>query len=533
MLIEDSTWAMIQIDAQVNPAVLLYCKDFTIKQTYTQMDSTIYLPKRIALDYLIKDGQFDIVGNVIAKHSKYAVNKGIESRFFNNEIVVYQDEAFDRDSTYWEENRLESFQKDELDFVDKHDSLAKYYVSEAYFAKIDSAFNRITWWAPLIGFGHRNRMLGTEWYISGLLEQVIPFGIGGYRHRLPAYVNKDFDNGLGLDTRVFLDYGFNNGDAKGEAELGFKYNPLKQMKTSIRAGDTYEMINNYASIEQTFSRSNYVRRIGGGITQQMEVINGLYAKASFDYSDQDPINDIQLAQWSDFLFDSLNTPIDFKRYIKSEVKLELLYRINQKYVIKRGRKMIYGQGYPEIKFMYRKGLPELFGSEVNFDYVQLSASDQIEVARFGTSSWQAEAGTFLNTSSLRLLEYKYFRGSDLYYFSNPVNSFQNLSHVVNTPNEYLSLNYSHQFEGSLMNKIPLINKLKMDITAGGGALFIPDNDIGHFEAFVGVNKLIKLKEGVLKAGVYATAGGNGIDDYSTRIKWSISFFNPFTQMWEY
>ncbi|MCB0760869.1 MAG: hypothetical protein KDC12_05050 [Flavobacteriales bacterium] len=423
--------------------------------------------------------------------------------------------------------------ENELKFITESDSISAYYASDEYYAKVDSAFNRLDWWTPLIGYGRKNSKRGTEFYLEGVLSQINPVGIGGYRHRLPGYFNKKFDNDFLLESEGFVDYGFRNKDVKGKAGIGLTYVPEKFVRTFIRAGEYYDRINNYASIEQTFSRSNFARTRMMSIAQRMEIVNGLFAELSFEYSKQSPITDIQLAPWSDDLFGGLNTPVEFEPYVKSELRLDVKYRIGQKYV-KRGReKIILGTDYPEINLVYRKGIPGLFNSEVNFDYFEISAKDHWEIGQFGYSKWQLSFGTFLNKNNLRVLEWKYFRGSDRYYFSDPVSSFQLLGPTMSTPNEYLSANYVHHFEGAILGKIPVVRWLKLGLAGGAGALSIPDNGFYHFEAYAGLERNIRIKKQLFRVGVYAVTSDNTLESTNYNWKFGLNFYNTFTKKWEY
>ena len=279
--IEDSSWALKAVDLKINGDAMQFCHEFSIIQNYGLVDDSVYLPIRREFTYTIHDGKFNILGNTRIDHSAYKVNVPLPSGIFTNEIIRYDVKAWDQDSAFWQKNRLISLKEAEQKFISKSDSIANYYTSDEFYRKSDSSFNHIGWWNILLGVGHRNRKLGTEFYIYGILGQVNPFGIGGYRHRIPGYFNLELKNNYLIETDWFVDYGFNNNDVKGKFGLGLTYFPTKFVRTFVRFGDFYEQINDYASIEQTFSRSNYVRTISWSIAQRMEIINGLYGELTF------------------------------------------------------------------------------------------------------------------------------------------------------------------------------------------------------------------------------------------------------------
>ena len=44
-------------------------------------------------------------------------------------------------------------------------------------------------------------------------------------------------------------------------------------------------------------------------------------------------------------------------------------------------------------------------------------------------------------------------------------------------------NYVHSFDGNILNKIPLISKLGLQLSAGTATLIIPDENYKHLEVF--------------------------------------------------
>lgn len=531
MWVDAKDYSLRQCNFSVEGA-LKYCNAINFTFNYGDENSK-YVPSQVYIEHSLKDGRRDEVVKVESAIESVNLQPSFEGVKFGTEYKKIDAMAYDQNDEFWNKNRSIALDSTKLVFMSKSDSLKAYYESPDYLHKLDSTFNKITKWAPIMGVGHRNREKGNEWYVEGLLGQINPFGIGGYRHMLPGYFQKDVDDDFTVRISGMVDYGFTNKDIKGRGTLGLTYNTRKFVRTQVMFGDSYDMINNFASIEQTFSRSNYVRTIMAGASQRMEILNGLYAELTFEYQDQLPLNNIEFADWRQFDVEELNTPVEFERYVKSEIRLQAQYRIKQEYYFKGNRKMVTPSKYPELTMLYRKGIPNLFSSEVDFDFIEFGAFQEIELGRFGSTRWNFQFGTFLNKKDLRTLEFKYFRGSDRFLFSDPLNSFQALGPTLNTPNEYIRINGIHHFEGTILNKIPLVRRLKMGLAVGGGSLAIPDSDFYHAEIFAGLEKSFMLFKEQVRMGVYAVNGAATIDSPDLTYKVGFTFYDNFTRKWGY
>jgi hypothetical protein len=533
LYIQDSTWALEAVDLEINRAALKFAHQVRIQLDYAKMDSCYVITQR-DISYRIRDGRDMIYGHSQVIHKDYEVNPPLTSADFSNKVKVVSDSADLRDSTYWNANRLVKLDSAEISYVSDADSIRDYYTSDEYYRKQDSLFNRIDpLWVWFTGIGHHWRKRGLTMYLGGIPEQINPFGIGGYRHKLPAYITKEFKNGMLLTNEGFVDYGFNNEDVKGKLSVGWTYIPKRFVRTKLTFGSYYDLINDYASLEQTFSRSNYVHTKTFAIAQRMEITNGLFAEASFQFSDQNPLTGIQLSRWSEDLFGELNEPTAFDRYLKSEVRFELKYRPGQKFIMLPKKKLIIGSDYPELHLIYRKGIPGLFNSEVNFDYIEVGARDQMKIPRWGRTNWSAYMGTFHNRTNLRVLEHKYFRGSDRLIFSNPIQSFQLLGPTMTTRSEYIRGNYIHHFEGTLLGKVPLLNRLRLESAWGAGALLINDRDFIHFEMFAGLERVIRIRSQLMRVGIYAVTANNSLSKADFTIKLGLDFYDAWSKRWSY
>ncbi len=533
--IQDTTFVVGKLELNLADEVMPFFSDFSWKEEFVEIEKDKWLSFGKSIQAKVKEGKTQRICHVEYKFKEYEFNISTPLNIQSSEVLKYDDYAFDRDSAYWESKQLIPLSNLEISYKHECDSLQRIYDDPKIQAKNDSTYNKITFWdVTLSGVAWRNRAKGTSYYINPLIAQANIFGIGGYRHKFGGnfsqYIKK---NDFLLETDGYIDYGFANKDVRGRGGIGLTYNPKKFVRTYIRFGDYYDMINTFSSFSSVFSRSNYVRAKMYSIEQRMEVVNGLYASLTYEFCDQIPINNLVQDGWSDQLFGDLNKPIEFQRYTKSEFNLNLQWRPGQTYYFKKNRKVVTGFKYPEVRFNYRKGVPKMFGSEVNFDYVELKIHDDYQLPRLGTGSWTVQGGAFVNKTNLRLLEYKYFRGSDFFFFSDPNATFQLLDRVFLTPNAYYRGNYVHSFNGMFFNKIPLLNRLKLNELAGSAFIAIPSENFIHQEIFVGIQKQIRIKEQLFRLGVFAVTSDSNIDKANYTLKFGISFWNTYTKKWSF
>jgi hypothetical protein len=531
--VRDSTWELHSVDLNINPDVLLYCKNFRIEQTYQNI-SGISLPEKSTFTYVIKEGKRNITGITDVKYSDFILNDTIPAKTFSTEVKEYQDQSLEKDSAWWDENRTYALSSNEIKFIRETDSLSAYYNSDEYIFKTDSSVNRIDIWNILYeGISHVNRRNQTMYFINPLIAQINPLGIGGYRHSLGGYFFKRFKNDYLLESEGLLNYGFANKDMRGRGGIGLTYFPKKFVRTFIRFGDYYDQVNSNASISSMFSRSNYARTQTFSIAQRMEIINGLFAELTYTYSDQTPIAGLQQDQWSDNLFGTINDPLVFTEYIKSEFQLEMKYLLFQKFVMKNQRKILLGSNWPELSFTWRKGIPGMLKSEVNFDYFELGMHHELKLSRWGRLNWSLKSGVFANKKNLRILEYKYFRGSDAIFFSSPSRTLQLLGPTLSSSSAFLQFNAIHHFEGAIMDKIPLMSRLKLGLAVGGGMLFMQENSFRHAEIFGGIERVFRIRRQLFRLGVFAVTADNNLSKADFTLKFGVNFYNSFSRKWDY
>jgi hypothetical protein len=84
-----------------------------------------------------------------------------------------------------------------------------------------------------------------------------------------------------------------------------------------------------------------------------------------------------------------------------------------------------------------------------------------------------------------------------------------------------------------MSKIPLINKLKLELVGGGGALFIREANYAHLEFYAGIERAFKIKRQLFKIGTYYVLRENNAASINFNLKFGFDFFNTYTNSWSY
>lgn len=534
LFVADQSWEVVSYDLGINPSVLLFFKDIRIICDYEKKDDHL-VPVRREFVYTIKEDQSVINGMIRVAHSDYSFDLGEKKAKYWLESAVFSPDAFDKDSSYWNSERPFSLKSFERNFMREQDSILNYQETDEYKRKNDSIRNQIGFLAVTVrGFQRVNSFKKQEFIFLPLAGQIIPFGVGGFRYRFEMSYKKEFENHKIIDVKPMINYGFLNGDLKGSLESSLMYNPLNFSTIGFKIGDTYDYVSGTQNLVSLLIPKNRVRNQKLEVGFYREVSNGLYMNTSLLYSDRTSIDNIKYPGWL-AKTDSLNPqkPYSFERYKIVFATIDLEYHIQSKYMIRKGKKIVYGSPWPTFYLTYKKGIPKIFQSNSDFDYLQFKIQDDINLKSFGTSQFLLDAGTYLQKKNLRAIEYKYFRPSDLTFFSNPIYSLQLLDTSLNTENSYLQFNFIHHFNGFFLNKIWLINKLKLEETVGGGLLMIPDAHFKQAEFYVGLERKFRTRRELFKIGIYFATSDSNLGKANFHFKLGINSFNNFTNKWQY
>jgi len=498
------------------------------------MQDTLCVLKRQTLTYGVDYKKSNSTCVTVANFDNYNFQPNFPEKYFNNELSVTEQEAYDRDSSYWSKQRKIELTPEEIKFIKIKDSIYNYTHRAEYLDSIDKSFNKVTALKVLwFGIDHRNRAKKIQWTFSSIGASLQPIMIAGPRFAPSFEYFKKWDNGQTIDGYTDVSIGFLNWDVKGSTNWEFVYDPFHFGSVRASFGHGFDVIRGYDAITQIYKRDNFIEATSMSVGHSYELLNGLYLDVDYQFTERRSLIGYKFLNTDEILPN--NDPTIFESYQAGILSATISYTPQQKYMKEPNRKVLLGSKWPTFYVYYEKGIKTLFGSDVDHDYLLGGIMQTFKIGTIGTSKYHIKSGAFISSRALFDADQKFHRRSDPIWFSNPLQSFQALDSTLPTKKIYYEGHFVHHDNGAILNKIPFMKKTRIGMVVGFGALYVPEFDWQHYEIIFGIERNFKLfkKWSRLRIGIYSTlAYGNNI---KPRVNWKISFatMNKRNMKWNF
>lgn len=517
----DSVWLVQKLELTMQRGNLLTYDYFTIRQFFDTPGDSICVLREQILDYGVEYKEQISVCRTIARFSDYDFNPAFARKFFGSEVAVTTKEAYERDSTFWNRQRAVELTAEEQRYIIVRDSLHDAFTRKEYLDSIDANFNKVTVWKVLwFGVDHRNREKRTQWSINSLAGTARPLYPGGPRVAPGFSYFKKWEDQRTLDSYSELSVGILNGDIKGATWWRYKYDPFQQGTVSASFSNEFDAIVEADAITQIYKRSNFIQATKLGVSHLFEYFNGFYITFSGEFSERRSLSDYSTLG----VLDSVIPNDQFKPFESYQAMIgsvNVSYTPKQKYMREPYRKVVLGSRFPTFYAYYERGIPVIFGSDVDHEYGVIGMTQSFQLSTLGTSNYHMRAGKFLSAKNLKDADFKYQRRSDPFWFSNPLYSFQDQDSSLPSREYFMEAHFVHHDNGALINKIPFMKKTGIGLVVGAGALYVAEYDWQHYELFGGLERSFKFSKRRLRIGIYGVlSDGNNIAPKAT---WKISF----------
>src|SRR6187401_2397277 len=96
---------------------------FEIDQQYSLVDNKAWVITRQQFTYYSKTGKGKLSGETVASYKDFEFNKEFPKKYFGTELSSTSQEAYDRDSSFWQQTRTEPLTAKEIRFIHYKDSM--------------------------------------------------------------------------------------------------------------------------------------------------------------------------------------------------------------------------------------------------------------------------------------------------------------------------------------------------------------------------------------------------------------------------
>lgn len=517
--IQDSTWRIHSTDLYLTKeSQVQFVDTLRVNQTFIPVtaDEDIWLKGSVTFRFIFSAFGFEGNGNFVGVFSGYDVNPAFKKKFFKGDVMKINEDANKRDTTYWEKIRPIPLTLEEFNDYGKRDSLQVIKESEPYLDSLDKVSNKFKFGNLLRGYTYQNRYADSEWEFSSMLENVQFNTVEGLNIGLGINYRREFETNTSFESELDFRYGFSNEKLSGQAALQYNWNIKKFAFVRIEGGDDLVQFNEAAPISPfintgytLFAEENYMKlfkKSFGKISARMEPLNGIRLSGGIEWSERSAVLNTTDYTWvdSDSREYTSNNPLDpnsdtefFTTNQSLKVEARLRLRIRQKYVDRPDMNYILGSKYPTFEIGYLAGVDQVLSSDVHFGKIELGVYDNIKLGMFGKLNYVVTYGNFLSSKKMYFMDAAHFNGNQTIFSGFERRRFDMLEYYqYSTINEYVQVFTEHEFGGFILNKIPLIRKLKLNEIAGFRYLYVQGlND--HYEISFGFEKLRAFRADVV------------------------------------
>ncbi len=450
MWITKNEYALKQIDASVEKrANINFIDKIQIQQELTPTTSGAWIPKKnrvlVNVSELSKNSA-GLLAKFYSSNKNIVVNQPHESAFYDKLIQVKEDAQAIQSDKFWDSLRHEPLSNTEKNVYKMIDTLKNIPVVKTY----TDVFKVVV--EGYYNFGKVE--------VGPYLRSIASNTVEGLRLQLGFRTNVDFSKKMVYSG--MLAYGFQ------DEKLKFSFSTKKILsrkhwttlnfrvrKDIVRLGVDEEAVRTSplfigAAQWGRFHRAYYYRE--GFASFNREFMRGVSGRVAFRHWTFDPTYAFGFQQNPS----DINSPI-LDQFKTSEVFAEARYAHNEAFIQNGNERISLGTGnWPALTFRYAHGIKGVLGSDFNYDKVLLNIQQRLNMGPLGAAYVSIDGEYIYNDLPYPLLSVH--MGNQAPVYSAYTFNLMNYGEFVS--DKSVSMHYRQYFEGLIVNRIPLMNRLK-------------------------------------------------------------------------
>ncbi len=517
----DTCFAVKKIEFRIDKNVNInFINNVNITQEFVPINNTAWMLSKesIIADFNIFENPNNATGFFGRKTTTYRnhiVNKAREDKIYDipSDIIVAED-ASKKDNNFWDTIRHEPLNQKEQGIFNMVDSIKDVKVFRTFYDIMNAI---ITYYyvlgkfefGPYFTIYSFNNVEGNRIRIGGrtsnkistkyMIESYIAYGTKDQRFKYGGnfiYIfNKNPRKAFSLDYKHDM-------EQLGQSIMAFSEDNI--LSSTFRRGPQYtlSMVNQF--------KTSY----------EHEWFQGFSNTIRLKWREQFPFENQQFVLFNDF-----GTSDYYSSFITSEISINTRYAYNEKFVMGEFERISLGTKYPVINFTATAGLKNILGSQFSFQKLQLTIDHWFNTYPLGYGKYIIDAGKIFGKLPYPLL--KLHEGNQTYFFDEYAFNLMNYYEFVS--DQWISLTYTHYFDGFFLNKIPLMRKLKWrELAWSKGLLGFLNQENLNYMPFPSTLNTLDRSQDIKHLKPYVEAG-IGIENIFKFIRvdaiWRLSYLN--------
>jgi len=456
-------YAIKQIDATMQPtANLNFIEKIKIQQELEKTTNGAWLPvkSRILIDVSeLTKSSVGFLAKFYSSNKNLTITEPKPTKFFEHTIELEEDARVD-DEQFWIENRHDSLSSTERNVMAMIDSLNSIPFVKTW-VELAKTFVR--------GYVEVGKLDLGPWPVV-----VSENDVEGWRLRVGARTNEHFS--LRWQFEGYVAYGFE--DEKFKYGLGATWIANRKKWTTLSIGYRQD-------IDQMGIQPDPLNGFQDGLafvalTRLGDLVRPFqYERYQFDYFRQASkafsfnITLRNQRVTPKFPFEYFTEPgnIDSptaSNYTTTEATIRLKYARDETFLINdNSRRSLGTLRWPSISAAYTRGFKGPLGGDFNFNRVDFGISQRLKMGFWGVSFYEVRASKMFTDVPYPLLR-AHIGNDQIVYTPIAFNQMEFFEYVSDT---YASIRYTHFFEGFILNRIPLLKRLKWRLVGSANVLF--------------------------------------------------------------
>ena len=434
----------------------------------------------------------------------YELNQQFPNGFFDKIKIKIDEESNKRDSVYWKKIRPVPLSIKERKGYFKMDSIERVQSSKNYLDSIDKISNKLSFINIITSYTHQNSYNNSSWKITSPLLKLGFNPVQGINAELNFRYKKQWENKTSIKFLSSVQFGFADKRLLPKFQLKQMLDNKHKFEYSIKLGDNYfqpsdkKLVNPFFNlITSLYSGKNYLKLYEKKYINfiiKRNFIPGIKTKFFIEYTKRN-----KLINHSDLMFitDHFYSPNIYEEtgklnYTnKFNFKIRVSYKPGTKYLDMPHQLIPIYSNYPTFYIEYEKALA-IDNSFVSYDCIRGGMTGYLSTGIFGFLNYKLEAGKFLTTDKVDLIDDNYFSGNQI-YFMGP-NDFKYSYHLLpyyysSNFKPWMKIQFQQKLKGLIISKIPLLNRLKAEESLSANLLHLQGQD-PYYEFGIGLEKIL-------------------------------------------